>query len=203
MNRERDRLLENPLATGDGHHQQPCRAACGPRWLRPGHVCWVLPCRNSRTGASQAALHHECFNQTPDQGYHSRLSSEQSKETSVAIGSEIERGPVILVYDQNGNVLFSKPKGSAPLSPCQSFGRYSHNPGLCGTKAVTQSALSRLCSLPVMEFPSIGTAGKTRRSTSCPAPANSGWAIPPSYAEQDRSFRPTRCAAHFPQRGSG
>ena len=32
----------------------------------------------------------------------------------MAIGSAIESGSVILVYDERGQMLFSKPKGSAP-----------------------------------------------------------------------------------------
>jgi hypothetical protein len=32
----------------------------------------------------------------------------------VAIGSAIESGSVILVYDERGQMLFSKPKGSGP-----------------------------------------------------------------------------------------
>jgi hypothetical protein len=32
----------------------------------------------------------------------------------MAIGSAVERGSVILVYNEHGHVLFSKPKGSGP-----------------------------------------------------------------------------------------
>jgi hypothetical protein len=42
------------------------------------------------------------------------VTSAQAKETSVAIGSAIESGSVILVYDERGQMLFSKPKGSGP-----------------------------------------------------------------------------------------
>jgi hypothetical protein len=39
---------------------------------------------------------------------------ETTGDLFMAIGSAIERGSVILVYNKHGHMLFSKPKGSGP-----------------------------------------------------------------------------------------
>jgi hypothetical protein len=44
-----------------------------------------------------------------------------AKEIAMAIGSAIERGSLIYVYDEEGRTLFSKAKGSGPNDGLMGF----------------------------------------------------------------------------------